>query len=181
LRPAAVCGRLCYGLFWHFMSGEEMKHSLKTGLSFGLTSGTITTLGLMVGLHSGTHSRLAVLGGILTIAIADAFSDALGIHISEESENIHTHREVWESTLATFFSKLGFALTFTFPVFLFRLPTAIVVSVIWGLCILAVVSVGIAREQGARPWKVVAEHLAIALVVVVATHYAGHWIGHVCA
>jgi len=28
-----------------------MKHSLKTGFSFGLTSGIITTLGLMVGLH----------------------------------------------------------------------------------------------------------------------------------
>jgi len=39
-----------------------MKHSLKTGFSFGLTSGIITTLGLMVGLHSGTHSRLAVMG-----------------------------------------------------------------------------------------------------------------------
>ena len=61
------------------------KHSLRIGFSFGLTSGIITTLGLMVGLHAGTHSRLAVIGGILTIAIADAFSDALGIHISEES------------------------------------------------------------------------------------------------
>jgi len=157
-----------------------MKHSLKTGLSFGLTSGTITTLGLMVGLHSGTHSRLAVLGGILTIAIADAFSDALGIHISEESENIHTHREIWESTLATFFSKLGFALTFTIPVFLFRLPTAIFVSVIWGLCALAVISFTIAKEQGTKPWRVVAEHLAIALMVIGATHYAGDWIGRVC-
>jgi VIT1/CCC1 family predicted Fe2+/Mn2+ transporter len=134
----------------------------------------------MVGLHSGTHSRLAVLGGILTIAIADAFSDALGIHISEESENIHTHREIWESTLATFFSKLGFALTFTVPVLLFRLPTAILVSVIWGLCVLAVISVSIAREQNARPWLVVTEHIAIALLVVGATHYVGDWIGGVC-
>jgi len=49
-----------------------MKHQLKTGVSFGLTSGIITTLGLMVGLHSGTQSRIAVVGGILTIAIADA-------------------------------------------------------------------------------------------------------------
>ena len=55
-------------------------------MSFGLTSGIITTLGLIVGLHSGTHSKLAVIGGILTIAMADAFSDALGIHVSEESE-----------------------------------------------------------------------------------------------
>ena len=70
-----------------------MNHSLKTGLAFGLTSGTITTIGLMVGLHSGTHSSLIVVGGILTIAVADAFSDALGIHIAEEAENVHTDKE----------------------------------------------------------------------------------------
>ena len=58
-------------------------HSVTVGLSFGLTSGIITTLGLMVGLYSGTHSRLAVLGGILTIAIADSFSDALGYVIGQ--------------------------------------------------------------------------------------------------
>jgi hypothetical protein len=50
-----------------------MKDSIRTGISFGLTSAVITTLGLMVGLHSGTHSKIVVLAGILTIAIADAF------------------------------------------------------------------------------------------------------------
>ena len=59
-----------------------MKHSFKVGFTFGVTSGIITTLGLIVGLHSGTHSKIIILGGIIVIAIADAFSDALGIHIS---------------------------------------------------------------------------------------------------
>jgi len=54
-----------------------MRAPLRSGISFGLTSGVITTLGLMVGLQSGTQSRLAVVGGVLTIAIADALSDAL--------------------------------------------------------------------------------------------------------
>ena len=54
-----------------------MEHSFRVGMSFGLTSGIITTLGLIVGLHSGTHSKLAVIGGILTIAMADALSDVL--------------------------------------------------------------------------------------------------------
>ena len=70
-----------------------MKESLRTGISFGLTSAIITTLGLMVGLHSGSGSKIVVLAGILTIAIADAFSDALGIHVSEESENTHTVKQ----------------------------------------------------------------------------------------
>ena len=153
-----------------------MKHSLRTGLSFGVTSGVITTLGLMVGLHSGTHSKLAVIGGILTIAIADAFSDALGIHISEEAENVHTEREIWAATIATFFSKLGFSLTFLVPIFLFDLPTAVIVSVAWGFAVLAVVSYRLARRQNTRPWIVIGEHLLIATIVVVATHFVGDWI-----
>jgi len=153
-----------------------IKHSIKTGFSFGLTSAIITTLGIMVGLHSGTRSRLAVIGGILTVAIADAFSDALGIHISEEAENQHDAKEIWESTISTFSSKFVFALTFLIPVLLFDLPIAMVVSVIWGLAILGILSYGIARSQGASRWKMVAEHVGIALIVVVMSHYVGDWI-----
>ena len=63
-----------------------MKQSIKEGLSFGLTSAIITTLGLFIGLSSATNNRIIVISGILTIAIADAFSDALGIHLSKESD-----------------------------------------------------------------------------------------------
>ncbi|MBA7556469.1 hypothetical protein ES705_49177 [subsurface metagenome] len=112
----------------------------------------------------------------MTIAIADAFSDALGIHVSEESENKHTAKEIWESTIATFLSKFVFALTFIVPVLLFPLATAIIVSVVWGLSLLGLFSFYIAKEQEIRPWKVVIEHLGIALVVIIITHYAGGWI-----
>jgi len=153
-----------------------MKHSLKIGFRFGLTTGIITTLGLMVGLNSGTHSQLVVLGGILTIAIADALSDSLGIHISEESEGRHTRREIWESTASTFLSKLVFALTFVVPVLLFELPTAIIISVIWGLSLIGILSFIMAKEQKTKTWKVVAEHLIIALAVIFITHNVGNWI-----
>jgi len=153
-----------------------MKEALKTGISFGLTSGVITTLGLMVGLNSGTHSKLAVLGGILTIAIADAFSDALGIHVSEESENVHTRRQIWASTVSTFVSKFLFALTFVVPVVFFELSIAILVSVFWGLGILAILSYKIAMAQGTKPWRVIGEHLLIALAVIIITHFVGDWI-----
>ena len=156
-----------------------MKHSLKTGLSFGLTSGIITTLGLIVGLHSGTRSRLVVIGGILTIAIADAFSDALGIHISEESENKYTTKEIWEATISTFLSKFVFTLMFIIPLLIFQLSTAVIVSVIWGLFLLCIFSFYIARERNVKSWKVIVEHLTIALIVIVLTHYIGDWIGSI--
>ena len=151
-----------------------MKNSLKTGFSFGLTSGIITTLGLMVGLNAGTHSKLVVLGGILTIAIADAMSDALGIHISEESEGKHSVKEVWESTLSTFFTKFIFALTFVIPVLLFELSTAMVVAVFWGLLCLGILSYYVAKKG--EKIKVILEHLLIAVVVIIAPYFVGNLI-----
>jgi len=153
-----------------------MKNSLKKGLCFGLTSATITTLGLIVGLHSFSGSKLVIIGGVLTIAIADAFSDALGIHVSEEAENSHSENEIWESTFATFLAKFLFALTFVVPVLVFELTTAILAGVAWGLLMLAVLSYTIAVEEKKKPWKTVAEHLIIALIVTVVTHYIGDWI-----
>jgi len=153
-----------------------MKHSLKVGFNFGLTSGIITTLGLMVGLHASTHSKLVVIGGILTIAIADALSDAMGIHMAEESENKHTTREVWESTFSTIFFKFIFSSIFILPVLLLKLSKAIVISVMVGLYILLVNSFVIAREQNTNPWKIIGEHLIIAVLVITATHYIGHFI-----
>ncbi|MGH7231766.1 MAG: hypothetical protein ACREJU_10465 [Nitrospiraceae bacterium] len=154
-----------------------MKPSLTTGFSFGLASGVITTLGLMVGLHSGTHSQSVVIGGILTIAIADAMSDAMGIHISEESKNSQTEREIWESTVATFLTKFGVALTFVVPVLVLPLTAAVVASIVWGLALLAVLSFVLARMQHLSPWNVIPEHVLIGIAVITITHYVGGWIG----
>ncbi len=154
-----------------------MDHSMKIGICFGLTSAVITTLGLMIGLASSTHSQLVVLGGILTIAIADAFSDSLGIHISEESENHHTKKEIWTSTLSTFFAKFFFACTFIVPVILLDLNTAVMASVIWGLLLLGILSYFIGRGREEATWKVVAEHYAVAIAVIILANFAGTWIG----
>ncbi|MBT5016256.1 hypothetical protein HN748_05360 [Candidatus Peregrinibacteria bacterium] len=156
-----------------------MKTSLKKGFSFGLTSGIITTLGLMVGLYATTHSQTVVIGGILTIAIADALSDAMGMHISEESDRKNTTREVWESTIATFFAKLVFASIFIIPVLLLPLDTAILVSILWGILVIAAVSYSIARDQKEKPLHVIFEHLFITVVVIVATHLVGGAIANI--
>jgi hypothetical protein len=154
----------------------SMKQSWRTGLSFGLTSGVITTLGLMVGLHSGTGSTLAVIGGVITIAVADAFSDALGIHIAEESTAGRSTLAVWEATFATLFSKTFVALTFVVPLLLFDLGTAILAAIGWGLALIALLSGHLAHNRGEPAWRVIGEHLLIAVVVIITTHYIGDWV-----
>jgi len=156
---------------------SKVKDSLRVGITFGLTSAVITTLGLMVGLNASTKSKLVVIGGILTIAIADAFSDALGIHLSEESEKIHGNFEVWLSTIFTFLAKFLFALTFLVPVLLLELSTAMIASIAWGLCILTILSFIIARESQTKAYKVITEHLVVAVVVIFMSTIVGNWIG----
>ncbi|MBU4370246.1 hypothetical protein KKG58_05900 [Patescibacteria group bacterium] len=150
-----------------------MKQSVRTGISFGLVSGIITTLGLIVGLNSGTHLKMVVVGGILVIAVADAFSDALGIHVSEESNKQRSGKEIWESTLSTFFSKFVIALTFLFPVLLFKLSLAIIISVIWGLLLIGFFSFYLAKQQKKKALPIVLEHIFIAILVIIITHYVG--------
>jgi vacuolar iron transporter family protein len=150
-----------------------MKKSMKAGFGFGLTSGIITTLGLMAGL-AGTNTQV-VLGGIITIAIADAFSDSLGMHISKESEHAQ-EKEIWSATFSTFITKLIVALTFAVPVILLDLQTALIASVVWGFSLLSIFSYSIATKKDISPWKAVAEHLLLAIVVITITYFVGQWV-----
>lgn len=151
-------------------------HSAKIGFSFGLTSATITTLGVIIGLSVGTGSRLAVIGGVLTVALADAFSDGLGIHLSEESEGVHTTKEIWLSTISTFLTKLVFALTFAIPVIFLDTTLAIIISVFWGAALLSVFSYHLAKAQKEKPYKVIFEHLLTALIVIIVSYFIGKFI-----
>ena len=152
-----------------------MEKSLRTGISFGITSAVITTVGLMVGLYAGTNSKTIVLSGILIIAIADAFSDALGIHLAEEYKDGSTQKQVWLSTLFTFLSKFIFTLSFVVPLLLFPIQTAIVISIIWGFFLLSALSFAIAKDKGECPFKIISEHIIIAALVITATFYIGKW------
>lgn len=150
-----------------------MKHSFRVGLSFGLTSAIITTLGLMVGLASGTHSKLAVISGILTIAICDALSDSLGIHLSEESEFKHTKKEIWQATFSTFFFKLIFGLSFLPAAIFLDVKQAVMVNVLWGIFLLSLFSYYLAKKEKEKWYKVVFEHLSLAIFVILISNLIG--------
>lgn len=149
---------------------------MRTGLFFGATSGVITTIGLIVGLNSGTHSLAAVLGGIFVIAIADAMSDALGIHLAEEAVPDATTQHIWYATISTFVNKFIFALSFAVPLLLLPLGPAVIASLIWGMFVIVVLSFFLARAQGVAPHMIIAEHLGIAILVVVFSHSIGVWV-----
>lgn len=148
----------------------------RTGIFFGATSGVITTIGLIVGLHAGTQSIVAVLGGILVVAVADAMSDAMGIHLAQEADPDSTHDHIWAATIWTFLTKLVVALTFAVPLLWLPLQTAVIVGVSWGLLVITTLSAFLARIQRVSALPVITEHLVIAIVVVAVSYFIGIWV-----
>jgi len=153
----------------------------RTGLFFGATSGVITTLGLMTGLNAGTKSITAVLGGILVIAVADAMSDALGIHLAEEANPKTDHAHVWQATITTFLTKFIFALSFAVPLLLLPLGPAVVASIAWGMLVIVVLSYLLAKSQDEAPLPIILEHLGIAILVVILSNFIGAWVARTFA
>lgn len=150
-----------------------MKVSLKKGLSYGATSGAITSLGLLIGLASSASSKAIILAGLLTIAFADAFSDGLGIHISEESEDRFSDRSIWEATISTVISKMTLGLSFVVPLLFLPVYTAIVLDFIWGFTILGYLSYIIAKQNKEKIHSVLIEHIGLAIFVVIGSFTIG--------
>jgi len=148
-----------------------MDKATSKGFSFGLVSGVITTLGIMIGLEVGTNSRAIILLGILTIGFADGLSDALGVHVSEESEK-KSEQKIWRATIAAFLSKAFFALTFTVPILILELNTAIIVSIVYGLIIIGILSYFIGKQRK-KLLITIAEHELLAIVVMIGTYLIG--------
>jgi VIT1/CCC1 family predicted Fe2+/Mn2+ transporter len=150
-----------------------MQSSSFKGVSFGVTSGVITTLGLMIGIDAGTSSSFAVMLAVITIAFADSLSDSLGIHISEESEK-NSMKKIWKATFATFISKFFFTMTFIIPLLLFDLNTAMIISIIYGLSLITMISCIIAKKQKENKLSVIIEHVSITILVIIVSYFVGN-------
>jgi len=157
---------------------RKYSHQLTAGISFGLTTAVITSLGMIVGLNSATSSKLAVVAGVIVMAIADGLSDSISLHTSEESEirkgkAEHTKKEIWLVTLFTFLSIFCFTLTFVVPILLFPLKNAVLVAITWGIFLLIILNFYVARIRKENPIKLISEHLLLAIFVIIISYWVG--------
>ena len=154
---------------------ENKCRPYQTKFSFGATSAIITNLGLIVGLDSLAHPRLAIISGILIIALADNIADSFGIHIYQESEYIGK-KEVWLSTLTNFFTRIFVSLTFIILVIVLPLKLAVPCSIVWGLALLTMMSYAIAKDRKVNPYSAILEHIVIAVFVITLSHFIGNYL-----
>jgi len=156
-----------------------MKQSVKTWITFGITSGIITTLWLIVGLGAGSHMKSVIIWGILTIAVADAFSDAMGIFVAEESDKINKRGDIWRAWISTFLAKFFVALSFVIPFLLLPILPATIISGVRGLGGLRFMSHKVAEIHQQKHSHVVLEHIILGITVVVITYFVGVFVSHI--
>ena len=146
-----------------------------TRFSFGVTSAIVTSLAFIVSLSESINSRFAIIVSLLVFAVADNISDSLGLHIFQESD-LKKSKVVNVSTFSNFFTRFLVVVVFVLLVEFLPINYAVIVSIIFGISLLSVLSYFIAKEQKTNPYMSILEHLAIAILVIVVSYFLREWI-----
>ena len=80
-------------------------------VSFGGPAAIVASVALIVGLDAAATDRTAIVGSLLILALADNLTDALGVHIYQESERLASP-EAFRTTIANFLTRLLVSLSF---------------------------------------------------------------------
>lgn len=146
-----------------------------TKFSFGATSAIVTSLAFIVGLSRSPNPRLAIIGSLLVMAVADNISDSLGIHIYQESELLNS-KAVRAATFSNFFTRFLTILIFVLLFGFLPIKYAVIISTVYGISVLSILSYLIAREQKANPYRAILNHVAIAILVIIVSSLVSKWL-----
>lgn len=143
--------------------------------SYGGTAGIVISMSLIIGLYAASATRVAIVSGLLIVAIADNLTDALSIHIYQESQRLEP-RQAFRLTLSNFGTRLLISLSFVLLVVFLPMGVAVVASVIWGLFLLSGLTYIIARERQINFTPEIIKHVSVAATVILASQIIGKWI-----
>jgi hypothetical protein len=150
---------------------------LKTSrISYGGTAAVVTGTALIGGLSAANATKPVILSALLIAALADNLTDALSIHIFQESEQLD-QADAFTGTVANFVTRLPLCTSFMAMIGLLPLVHAAMAATAWGMLLLAILTCLVARERKVTPLPEVGKHLLIASAVIMAGVAVGHWIG----
>jgi hypothetical protein len=151
------------------------KHHGLQGMTFGMMDAIINVVGIIIGL-SVMGNKLAVFVAILVAGIANSLGNAAGFHVSEETEGIHTRKEVWKSTVLTFLGTFSVTILLLFPLLFLNLAGAVFSSVSIGIILLLILGFIVSRcldYDKRKMLKLMTEYLLMGIVVIIVAYYLG--------
>lgn len=148
------------------------------GMTFGVMDAIINVIGILIGLGV-VGNKLTVILGILVAGLANSFGNAAGFHVSEETEGIHTRKEVWMSTLQAFAGTFIVTFALLIPPLLLDLFTGIIISVVMGITLLVSMGVFVGKRMKFERGQII--HLAfeytfIGIAVIILSYLLGYFV-----
>ena len=141
-------------------------------LSFGGPAAIVTSMGLIVGLDTATATKMAVIGSLLIIGIADNLTDSLSVHIYQESERL-AERQAFRTTVANYVSRFIVTISFVLLFALLPASTAILFCLLWGLFLLCGLSYLLAKERQVSAVAEIVKHVGVAFAVIAISRALG--------
>jgi len=145
-------------------------------ISYGGTAAIVTSTALITGLNAADTTKSVIVSALLIAALADNLTDALSVHIFQESEELD-QKDAFTGTITNFVTRLLLCISFVPLVVLFPLAHAAQAAIVWGALLLASLTYLVARQRKANPVVEVVKHLFVASAVIIASMLIGHWIG----
>ena len=140
--------------------------SLSIGNIFGSISGVITALGLIVGMYGANIKAAAIIVGLVSIAIGDSISDALGIYYGVNYSN--SEADARKQALMTLIAKFSIPMLMTIPFRYMSVKDAVVANILFGILIVFYISNRMFDE-----YKDIVVNIGILLCAIAITYYFG--------
>jgi len=148
--------------------------------SYGASAAVVTSTALITGLSAANTTRTVILTALLIAALADNLTDALSVHIFQESEQLD-QTDAFTGTVTNFFTRLLLCISFAPAVAWFPVAHVAEGAILWGAVLLAILTYLVARERKVSPALEVVKHLMTASAVIAMSMLIGHWIGTLLA
>ena len=141
-------------------------------LSFGGPAAIVTSMALIVGLDAATAAKVAIVGSLLVIGLADNLTDSLSVHIYQESERL-AHRQALRTTAANYVARLTVTASFVLLVLLLPTQAAEFAAIAWGIFLLSGLSYLLAKARQVSATGEIVKHAGVALGVIVMSKAIG--------
>ncbi len=144
------------------------------GATFGVMEAAVMMIGVLLGL-SVTNNKFVITLGLLTAGVADAISNSTSFFVSEESEMIHTRKEIWKASLLCFFTTIVTVLIIAIPLLAFESTGAgIIASFSAGMAVLILLGGYMAKQTKAKNRAAaVAKYVIIGIAAAAACYAMG--------
>ena len=146
-------------------------------LSFGITSGIMTSMGILVGMTSANSGKFSIIAAISVIGAADSLSDSFGIYLSKLAERGCSKKKAIRSAVSTLVGKAGFALTLILVILFFPPDISLEIGICWGLLLLTLFNTELAIVSQESVPKALFQNISLAIAIILISYVVGNFVG----